>query len=406
MFVTKLDISWLDSPFLLHQLRIKSQGDIGKLRAANVKRLVIDPDKTVVVDIPAANDAVKLPPIDAASATTDVAQPEPPLAVTVGLAPRTALAREMADARRIESQAKETLQRVLQEALAGNPIEVGQITPLISDTVESLVRNDQALLTLMHLERHGGTRQVTHAFGVLSLAMAVGHQLQLPRADLDVLGIAAMLHDVGWVRLPAALFGKGRPYSEHERRLVKQHVGLTMQTINKSPELPVAVGRIVAGHHERLDGSGYPQGLKADQLTAANDILAAVDEYDSLVHGLEEQPAMHPTAALRILFMQARAGKLRREVVDQLVQTLGVYPLTSIVELNTHEIGTVIELKRPHSLQPVVKLCYAADKSPLEPPLIIDLATQTERRIERVLNPEQEGVDPLRRLKLDAQAAS
>jgi HD-GYP domain-containing protein (c-di-GMP phosphodiesterase class II) len=420
MYVTKLDISWLDSPFLVHQIRIKSSQDIAKLRGAKVKRVVIDPGKTVVAGGTVQLETSDLPahPLEPAPQTVPPAvQPAaasaPVLATATSAEPQTTppitqLAKELGEAQRVATQAKQTLQRVMDDALSGKAIDKSRITPIIADTFASLGRNDQALLTLMHLERHGGARQVTHAFSVLSLAMALGHQLNLPREELEILGLAALLHDVGWVRLPASLFGKSRPYTDKEQKLVGQHVSLGLSILAKSPDLPKALPKLIGSHHERTPGKPAQQATPHDTLATAGRILAVVDAYDSVLHGLEDQAPMQPTAALRTLFVQTRAGQFDADIMGHLVQVLGIYPLTSIAELNTGEIAVVVELKRPHSLQPVVKICYTANKQPVLPPIIVDLTkpdNQQPRRIERVLSPEAQDLDPYNLLKIDLPAA-
>lgn len=380
MFVEKLGGSSVSLPQSFQNFRIRNEKDIQRLKRANIKKVFIDPDKSEI-----NNEAQKLENI------------------TKGVSKD--LKKEIKEAKSIENNAKNTINKVMDSALQDQPVEAKALTPVVNQTYESLVRNDQALLTLMHMKRHGSVL-LSHAFSVLSLATAVANRLEYSYEDIELLGMAAMMFDVGWVRLPANLVSKDKPFSEKEEQLVVQHPAFSVDILRKSKELPDDVIQIISEHHEHLDGSGYPNRLMGDQISGLGKILTVVDYYDMLVHGIMGNQGRTPNAALKTLYQASQDGKIDGSVIAPLVHVLGVYPITSAVVFESGEKGVVIEMNRKSPILPTVKICYDALGNPLVNPQIINLAEQEEgakdsKVIEKIIDPGQPGVDPLNMLKID-----
>ncbi|MCU7800472.1 MAG: HD domain-containing protein [gamma proteobacterium symbiont of Lucinoma myriamae] len=258
-------------------------------------------------------------------------------------------------------------------------IPINQFSPVIDDTIDSLIRNSQALLTLMHLKRYE-EKLFSHSFSVMTLALTFAIKQGVSREDLKTLGLAALLHDIGWAQLPLNLFGKAKKYSENEIKVVQQHQKIAAIIVDKSKDFPAAVKQVMMNHHERIDGSGYPDKLKADQMDRLSNILILTDYYDELVHGLCDQPGLIPSETLRFLYKEAVQNKLKKSQVEQLIKLLGIYPLTSAVELTSGEQGIVVEVNRDKPLIPVVKIMYTSEGHALAQPVIIDLETDEKKR--------------------------
>ncbi len=388
MFVVKVSASSLSLPQSFQNFYIKSKSDIARLIKAQIKKVYVDPAKYKELE------------------PTTEPRKEPKKPIIQGTS--AALNKELNIAKEVQEKAKETINKVMDMALQDQPVEAKMLTPVVNQTFESLTRNDQALLTLMHMKRHGQVL-LSHAFSVLSLATAVANRLKYSYEEIEILGMAAMMYDVGWVRMPANLVAKEKPYTEKELKLVQQHPVFSETITKKSEDLPEEVIRIIREHHELLDGSGYPNNLKGDQISELAHILCVVDYYDAMVHGFMGYQGRTPNAALKVLYKESQDGKIDTRLIVPLVQVLGVYPLTSAVQLNTGERGIVIEMNRKSPVSPTVKIFYDGNTKPLKQPTVINLAEQAEgdenRKIEAIIDPNEEGIDPFRILKMDEEVS-
>jgi HD-GYP domain-containing protein (c-di-GMP phosphodiesterase class II) len=173
------------------------------------------------------------------------------------------------------------------------------------------------------------------------------------------------------------------------------HLGATM--LSQTPHIPEDACRIVAEHHERLDGSGYPQGLTGAALSPLGQIVAIADVYESMLGTREGRPPLLPAQAIKELYQQGRAQQLDLGLVAKMIRCLGIYPVGSLIELNTGERGIVIAVNPRKALQPVVYLLWDQTHQRYATPVTVDLAAPevetSSRTIREVLDPETEGYE-------------
>jgi putative nucleotidyltransferase with HDIG domain len=214
--------------------------------------------------------------------------------------------------------------------------------------------------------------------------------------SITALGMGALLHDVGKTRLPRNLICKPTAYTDQERRLMERHPTLGATILRRSENIPELAQRIAAEHHERIDGSGYPCGIRGAELLLPSQLVAITDLYDNMLTG-RNRPALQPIEVLRQLYLRSNAGALDRRLVEKVIHCLGVYPIGSLVELNTGERGIVIASNRVDSLKPTLRLVSSRGgvTEPTGP--VVNLAESdsdaVERRIFRALDPEKEQID-------------
>lgn len=411
MFVTKLDISWLDSPFLSHSRAIKDASDIRALRDAGVRTLTIDlsrgADVVGMQDSPSAPTASAL---SAASESLTAVSPSrpPPMGASVPRPPVEAVSveRELRAAAHLRSKIKKAVENLSRALESGSPIDVGELVPLVDSTLDSLERNDQALMSLVHLSRKT-QRLADHVFGTFCLVLNLALLRKIPAMEREQLGLAALLHEAGWTQLPLNLIGKRTRYTTAERGLVRKHTLIGNQILAHS-DLPELTRRIVAEHHELLDGSGYPAGLRGEQIHPLSQLLTVVDVYEERVHQLTDEPGVTPTNALRSLYRDAERGIFPADVVAALISLLGIYPPTTAVMLDTGERAVVKEHRADTPLQPKVVIYYATDGSVMEPPIEIDLrqTITPPRMIESAIDLTAPGNDQWRRLWISEEDLS
>ncbi len=406
MFIHELDIPWLQSPFLRHRRKINSQKDILLLKKAAVKELVIDlqrGDDVSSGDTPAQvqetekNIPVVDKPVEEKTTTEKQVEGEQKSVSEK----KAKLNEELKVARVLQGKISRMVNELGNLVKEGRPIAVQTINPLIDEARDSLVRNDQALLTMLHLHRQD-IKLSDHGFGVFAVVLPLAMRLGRSDQDISDLGLAALLHDTGWARLPIHLLGKNKAYTEMEQKLIHQHPGIVKKVLQQSEDVPENVIKLVTQHHEFSDGSGYPKHLKDTEIFELVEILQVADFYDEFIHGLTDKPGMLPVNALKLLYQLTRKGQFREEIVGELIHVMGIYPLTSAVRLSSGEKGLVIEIDKQKPLFPQVKIIYEADGKRCIDERIVDLShcEQNDLRVAGVIEPLDQKEDPMGLLRV------
>lgn len=393
MFVHDLDISWLHSPFLRHRRKLEDQKDIELLHEYGVRIVTIDLDKGC--DIPAItkktdnalNNCVSTITINDSPSHPNQGKSQQSKIETIKQKEKTALQDELLIAHELRNKIQKLVVKLFSNVKNGVTLSAQEIFPLIKESLDSVKRNDQALLTMLHMHRQD-IRLDAHAFGVFSLILALGIKVNCTREELEILGLVALLHDCGWARLPLNLFAKGKAYTPAEKKLVQQHTSLAVNAIAKMDDIPADVVTLIAQHHELANGKGYPRGLLRDQLHPLHDIFQVADLYDEYIHGLEDFQGVLPANALKKLYQQSQRGCFSEKLVSHVVRLLGVYPISSVVLLNSGETAVVTEINRKLPLLPFVTIVLDKDGRELKIPEAINLAQDEKTRlIQKVIEP-------------------
>jgi len=381
MFIDELDVSWVKSPFLRHKRKITDPNDILLLKQAGVKFVSIDLQKGIDVWQTAEAASPTQPHSQASVDPPSPLQPTPHTNDSIAT-----IEQEMVNARKIQSEIKSLIKNLSVIVKQGGKISIQAFGPVINDCIASLKRNDQAFLTLLYLPRpHAKLEE--HGSSVLSLVLSLALAMEFNEEDTQILGMAALLHDCGWAKLPLNLFGKKKPYTLTEKRLIKQHVAIAENVLLKTPDIPKQVKELVIQHHERNDGKGYPKGLTIGKNNPMLEILQACDAYDEMLHGLQDAPGVLPANALKAIYQDAQKGHYTDQLVACLLEIVGVYPLTSSVILKSGEKARVIEINRQDKLSPKIKIYYDAAGKCYETPMIVDLTQDNtqDRKIVSVI---------------------
>jgi HD-GYP domain-containing protein (c-di-GMP phosphodiesterase class II) len=398
MYIVGLDRSWLHTPFLFHRKLIQSTAEIDQLKKQGIREVVIDPARGVDIaehrdDSPVkARQAASLASEDPRAATQAAAAQPPLSAAELAFQP---LARELDNARAVREETLTLAQTIFDGVGAGARIDGKIAAQVVTQLQASITRSPEANLLLMQMRRFQKDL-FTHAVNVCVLALVVATAEDLGD-DIVTLGMAALLHDVGETRLPRALLRKTNNFTDAEAGLLKQHPALGAALLAQTTGIDPSAQSIVLAHHERIDGSGYPSG--ATDLSLYSQIVALTDSYDDMLSG-RNQVALQPTEVLRQLYLQANTGTVQRDLVEKVIRSLGVYPIGSVVELNTGERGVVVATNRAAALKPVVRVIMSRSGLVQFNGPIIGLADAAskdsiERRIVGVLDPVKERVDPL-----------
>lgn len=266
----------------------------------------------------------------------------------------------------------EIVTRALFDAIAtDHHMDISSVSDALDSMVESIGRTPDALLWLAKLKKADGLAY-TQALNVSITSMAFNSFLALPKEEIKMSGLAGLLQDVGKVKLSSDVLSKKEKLTEEEYEYVQRHVDESIMILRSATGIPREVTRLVAAHHERVDGSGYPFNIKGEKLSLLAQSAGLIDTYCAMTnHRSYTETKSHQQALDEI---HALSGKqFSTEIFDQFIQFMGIYPVSSLVELNTGEVGVVIQQNQVRRLMPRVMLLLDVKKERYNMPVVLDL---------------------------------
>jgi HD-GYP domain-containing protein (c-di-GMP phosphodiesterase class II) len=346
MYVAELDRPWTDTPFIF-------QGFV--LQTAEQLEILKKFCKSVTVD----SERGQMPGSPAPSAqqrhTTQVA-----------------VETEVVRAKAAYTQAQNTVREVITAVRANKMLDATSVEQAVRSMTESVLRNPDALMLFSRL-REKDDYTHSHALDVAVYMTSFGRFLQLPVEQISLLGYLGLMQDIGKLRVPDEILAKRDRLSAPELEEARKHVEHSVAILRDTPGLPPQLAELAALHHERLDGSGYPKGLK--EIGMVGCIAAIADSFDALTTRRPYAEAVSPSTALSMLY-KWRGTAFDAVLVEQFIRCIGIFPLGSVVELNSGEIGIVIAQSTEKRLQPRVMVIRDAAGNPLRPQKLLDLARE------------------------------
>lgn len=310
--------------------------------------------------------------------------------------PETTFEEEMQTAHAEYQQARVAVQRAMSDAKVGRAFAFQAVHDSVSAMADSVLRNPLALGSLSRLKSFD---QYTyyHSINTCILAMTLGRQLNMAREPLIHLGLGVLLHDIGKTQVPIDILNKPGLLSEDEAERVKQHVMRGVEYLDGTLKVETAVILPVLEHHERMNGSGYPNHRMRADLSEVGLIAGVVDVYDALTSDRPYRKAVSPHQALKTLYEMTRRGELDTACVERFIRCMGIYPVGSCVRLSSGEVGVVSKINPSQTLNPVVVVVRESPTGALIVPRCFDLSLQsgkTVARIAEVLQPAAVGIAP------------
>lgn len=274
-------------------------------------------------------------------------------------------------AREVVSQAGGLLEKLVADIRLGQSFEVERVEEIVDDMVESIVRNPQALMWVARLREQDIT-SYGHGLQVSVYLTSFGRQLGFPRAQLSHLAQVGLLLDIGKIRLPRELLEKQGRLTDEEFEAAKAHVSHGLEILAESPGIEAEVLAGIEQHHERMNGSGYPGGRVGEEIGIYGRMAGIVDCFAALTNHRPYAAAVSSYEALRSI--TAWGGDFFHEpLVQQFVSSVGVFPVGSLIELNTGEVAVVVEHSKVRRLKPRVLVVTGPDKTPAAFPAMVDL---------------------------------
>jgi HD-GYP domain-containing protein (c-di-GMP phosphodiesterase class II) len=387
MYIAELDRPWTETPFMFQGFYLRTPQQVEGLRKY-CRHVCVDMDRS---------EPGSLRP--GASALTSTLAPGFAIRGSAPYPDRADIGAEIRSAKAVYAQSAKALKDLFRPMESGGAaLDAEELQLSMARLADSVVRNPDALL-LMSKMREKGVAAHARALQVSIYMMVFGRYLALEREEIGLLGLLGLLQDIGKTRLPAALLEKTGPLTPQESETVKKHVELSAHILGITPGLPPKLAALALLHHERQDGSGYPRGLKAYQIGLYGSIAAICDTYDALMTVRPYAGEHSPAAAVQILLKESGTG-FHAPLVEQFIQCVGAFPVGSVVELNSGEVGIVIAENAAERLKPVVMVGLDRAGKPLRLPQILDLASNPRAsanelyRVRRTLEHSRLEFDP------------
>lgn len=363
MYIHKLEGPWLKHPFWKTKFLLTDAGQLADLHASELDGIIIDVEKgdDVGGGAPARKRQLvqpsRTPPIERARMEL-VPPPRSPVSARP-FDPRsttpTSTAREVGNAIGIVARSERILAGVFNQARLGKAIKSSQVEPVIEELFASIQRNPHAFNGLMRVKRENSSLY-THALAVSALMIALGRQMRLDTTRIKQAGMAGLLMDVGMGHLPLDVSTINETLTDKEHEIVKTHTRLGYDFLAIGGEIPEEVMKVCLEHHERFDGSGYPLGLEGENISLFGRMAAVCDVYDSMTSDRPHRPRMEPNTAFDN--MRESEGQFDPEVLNQFVESLGVYPIGSVVLLTSHRLALVVDQNPDDYTRPRVWTFY------------------------------------------------
>ena len=261
------------------------------------------------------------------------------------------------------------------------------ITQVVQGFVDSLAQSDRLLVKAVSVERGGLV--IANLVNTAIMSIKVGMGLKYPPDDLLRLGLAAILHDLGMCLVPDDILNKPGLLNPGERDLIKRHPEQSAQAIRRLGESVAWIADIVLQEHERAGGQGYPHGLKGAEIHDYAQIIGVADTFEALLHVRPHRKRFLPHEAVRELVIKEKAAFSTR-ILKALIQQFSVFPLGTRVQLNTGEVGEVVEMNSQHPLRPVVRVYLDPGRIALREPRVQDLSKTSLVHITEVVQDNQQ----------------
>lgn len=383
MYVARLDRSWEGSPFLFQGFNITTAEELEQLREL-CKFVFVDEQLSDYEDR-TLHRSVEVKPEGKTRATRTerhkITEAEH----------RLTFETEIRKAAKLRTRTRGYIDKLFSDVRMGFAVDTETAKAVVSDLVDAITDDENTALWLTNLKNvHEYTAQ--HCVNVSVLSIVFAKHLAFTTEQMKLIGLGALLHDVGKMYVPAEILDKPGKLSAEEFDVVKRHPVDGWRTMQETGNVPDQSLQIIHYHHERLSGRGYPDGLKGDQLSTAVLMVAICDVYDAMTSDRVYHSGMPAHDALKALY-QIAPGEFGKKLMEEFIRCIGVYPVGSVVELFSGDIGIVMSVDPQNKLRPLVMLVRDGDGCEYLPRRYVSLAAMSamdksrDWAVRRIVNP-------------------
>lgn len=388
MYIQDLSCDWMTHPFVRNRFLIGSEDEIRKIRDAGIHDVVIDSARGLDVQ-----DAPTLAEAQAQTEAELVVIAARPVVVT-----RVSLAEELQRATMIRHQASGLVRTVMQDARLGKAIELDQVSPVVQNITESILRNPGALAGLLRIKTKDDYTFL-HSVSVCTLLVAFCRSRNMDADITYQAGLGGLLHDTGKALVPDRILNKPGPLTDEEFAIIKKHPKNGYDILLKTPEVGPIPLDITLHHHERRDGSGYPDKQGEGTISELAQMTAIVDVYDAITAERCYHKGMSAAEALRKIYEWSKFH-FNPTYVQEFMRCVGIYPVGTMVMLESGRLGVVVEPHETNLLAPKVNVFFNTRKNLYIQPETVDLSKALGfgggDKIVRHESPQKWNVDPMK----------
>jgi putative nucleotidyltransferase with HDIG domain len=374
MFVEKVDAPWFQHSLWKTRFLIEDRATLTRVRTCGAKELWIDTSQ--------GKDTSPPPPVASTQPKVIVAATTPESKPVV----RRSMGDELQTASDIIKRSKAAVVSLFNEARMGNAVNTSECEPLVNDIVGSVDRNGDALISLCRLKM-ADEYTYMHSVSVCALMVSLGRQLGLDEATCRDAGMAGLLHDLGKAAIPQDILNKPGKLTDDEFTVVKAHPVKGYETLLASGVENERVLDVCRHHHEKMDGSGYPDKLNAENISLIARMSAVCDVYDAITSNRPYKAGWDPAES--VSRMASWQGHFDPLVLQTFIKTIGIYPTGSLVRMASGKLGIVVEQNAAKLTAPKVKLFFSTNSGmPMVPKLVNLMESHVNDKIVARESPE------------------
>ena len=367
MFLHKLGGSWMKHPFLRSSFLLTDANDIKRIQQAGIKEVWIDDEKGD--GISATHPEPKIENLEAENtAIEEILESEESSQKEKNTVPMEVAVER---ARKLCNEAKGQVQVMFKDARLGKSIDTNASESLVSEIEMLIDSNSAAMLSVARIKTHDDYTYM-HSVAVCALMLSLAKQLNLDEKQTKLAGVGGLMHDLGKVFMPINVLNKPGKLTDAEYDVMKKHPAVGAKVLQNG-EAASEIIDIALHHHEKVDGSGYPQGLKQDDISVLARMGAICDVYDAVTSNRPYKDAWDPAISIRK--MASWQGHFDKNIFSAFVKSLGIYPVGSLVRLSSQRLAVVIEPGEESLLTPKVKVFFSLRSKEQITTQTIDLAT-------------------------------
>lgn len=377
-YVAELDRPWLESPFLFQGFYIRTDEELSQLREL-CDHVYIDADAPPPEETDGAGHG---PPSPAVAPPEEIA--------STAIEPESIERMET-----VRTNTRGYVERVLAAERLGEALDAEETRRVVVDVVDSVSANVNTAMWLSNMQaQHADT--ATHSMNTCVLAVLFARHLGYTGEALENIGMGALLHDVGKLRVPLSVLEKPGRLTPAEREVVQQHPVDGYNVLRVTGGYPAETLNIVRWHHERISGTGYPDGLSGEDIPREVLIVAMADVYDEITGERAYSAGVPPHEGLDVMSRDA-AHDFGGELMTEMVRCMGIYPIGSVVKLTSGVLALVVSTNPKARLRPMVMLLRDSDNRPMEARPLVNLASTADEggewAIAGPINPGDYGID-------------
>lgn len=369
MYICEFCGSWMEHPFWKTKFLLTDEKDQLAIIASGIRELWIDISLGLDVE-----EAVRAKTPDEVAHETEsmLASAGKPL-----LNEQVPLEEEVKTAVQLCKKSKEAVMEMFHDARLGKAIEVEHVHELVEEISNSVMRHPHALISLARLKT-ADEYTYMHSVAVCALMSALARQLQLEAALVREAGVAGLLHDIGKIGIPRQILNKPGKLTDDEFTVMKSHSAIGTKILKDSQHFSKLVLDVCLHHHEKMDGTGYPHGMKGHEISIYAKMGAVCDVYDAITSNRPYKKGWSPAESIRKMAEWSK-GHFDELIFQVFVKTVGIYPIGSLVRLDSGRLGVVVEQSGNSLLTPKVKVFFSTITNKPITQEVVDLAQQAGR---------------------------